>query len=204
MSSDQGVFEQVALPYLNAVYQFAYSLTRDHSSAEDLVQETFLSAFRSFGRFEIGTNCKAWLFRICKNAFIDGFRTKQRRPVHQEISTAAPASVDREREVRAFEQRTLDERGIDNEEAFLDFFGDEVNRFLVELPDTFREALLLCDLEGLAYEEIAETLSIPIGTVRSRISRARSFLRERLEEYANSLGYRSDDGDLKDGDPDAL
>ena len=87
MSSDQGVFEQVALPYLNAVYQFAYSLTRDHSSAEDLVQETFLSAFRSFGRFEIGTNCKAWLFRICKNAFIDGFRTKHHHSSAQQHGT---------------------------------------------------------------------------------------------------------------------
>ncbi len=178
------LFEQVAMPHMAAVYQFALSLTRDSAAAEDLVQETFLNAFRSFDRFEIGTNCKAWLFRICKNSFIDGYREQKRRPVHQAVETAEPGAFDRPRDIRAFEKL-----GIDQEELFLDLFGDEVNKFLAELPPDFRQAMLLCDLEGLAYEEIAEVLGIPIGTVRSRISRARSFLRERLEDYAKELGY---------------
>ena len=177
-------FEQIAMPYMPAVYQFAYSLARETSQAEDLVQDTFLNAFRSFHRFEIGTNCKAWLFRICKNLFIDRFRERQRRPVHQEIEVAEPPSYDVSTDLRAFEKA-----GIDDEELFLDLFGDEVNQFIRELPDDFRRAMLLCDLEGLAYEEIAQVLDIPIGTVRSRISRARAFLRERLEGYASELGY---------------
>ncbi|MCI0652849.1 MAG: sigma-70 family RNA polymerase sigma factor [Planctomycetes bacterium] len=180
----QREFEKVALPYLEAVYQFAHSLTRDATAAEDLVQETFLHGFRSFARFEPGTNCKAWLFRICKNCFIDKFREKRRRPAHQEIALAEPAAHDSPHDVAMFERNS-----IENEEIFLDLFGDEVNRFVHELPEDFRQALLLCDLQALTYEEIAGVLEIPIGTVRSRISRARSFLRERLEGYAREYGY---------------
>lgn len=178
------LFEQVALPHLGAVYQFALGLTGNHTSAEDLVQETFLNAYRSFDRFQIGTNCKAWLFRICKNSFIDGYREQKRRPRHQAVETAEPGAFDAPHDTQAFERLN-----IDQEDLFLDLFGDEVNRFLAELPAEFRQAMLLCDLEGLSYEEIADTLEIPIGTVRSRISRARSFLRERLEDYAKDLGY---------------
>lgn len=182
-----GEFEDVALPHLDAVYNFAFSLARQVSSAEDLVQDTFLQAYRKFESFEIGTNCKAWLFRICKNLFIDRYRARKRRPTHQEIETREPAVVDKDPSVAALEQR-----GIDNEEIFLDLFGDEVNRFLTELPEEFRKSLILCDLEGLSYQEIAELEDVPIGTVRSRISRARSFLREKLEDYAQELGYVSE------------
>lgn len=180
-------FEEVALPHMDAVYHFAFSLARQVSTAEDLVQDTFLQAYRRFDTFELGTNCKAWLFRICKNLFIDRYRARKRRPAHQEIQTREPAVLDKDPATAALEQR-----GIDNEEIFLDLFGDEVNRFLAELPEEFRKALVLCDLEGLTYQEIADIEEVPIGTVRSRISRARSFLREKLEDYAQELGYASE------------
>lgn len=180
----QELFERVAMPHFAAVYDFGFSLARSPSVAEDLVQETFLHAYRSFEAFQVGTNCKAWLFKICKNLFIDQFRMKKRRPQHLDMDTAEPAQEDLPADRRAFERH-----GIDSEEIFLDLFGDEVNRFLRELPWDFRRALLMCDLDGLAYEEIAELMDTPIGTVRSRISRARSLLREKLEDYARELGY---------------
>ncbi len=172
------------MPHFDAVYHFAYSLTRDTGAAEDLVQDTFLQAYRSFHRFQLGTNCKAWLFKICKNRFIDSFREKRRMPPHQEIDLVEPPSRDRDTSILTYEKH-----GIDNEEIFLDLFGDEVNRFLAEMPEEFRRALLLCDIDGLSYQEIAEIVEAPIGTVRSRISRARAFLRERLQEHARELGY---------------
>lgn len=178
------MFEQVAMPHIGAVYNFAMSLTRNPGNAEDLAQDTFLNAFRRFQSFSVGTNCKAWLFKICKNLFIDGYRERRRRPQHQEIDTADPAGHDPQGDVMALENRE-----IENEEIFLDLFGDEINRFLQELPEDFRHALVMCDVEGLTYQEIAESMDTPIGTVRSRISRARGILRERLEEYAADLGY---------------
>jgi len=180
---DRAVFEEVALPYLEDVHRFALSLSRNHAQAEDLTQETFLQAFRAFDSFQPGSNCKAWLFRICKNLFIDRLREVKRRPRHQTVVGEIP-STDPERTVKAFE-----EHGIENEEIFLDLFGDEVNTHLADLQEDFRRAVLLADVEGLRYDEIAEILDVPIGTVRSRISRGRSYLRDRLSDYARDLGY---------------
>ncbi|MCA8961868.1 MAG: sigma-70 family RNA polymerase sigma factor [Planctomycetes bacterium] len=177
-------FEREALPHLDAVYHFARGLARSAVRAEDLVQDTYLQAFSKFDTYEAGTNCKAWLFRICKNLYIDRFRAERRRPPHQEFGPVEPLRHDTDRGTRELERR-----GIDDESIFLDLFGDEVNRFLQELPDEFRRALLLCDLEGLTYQEIANVLDVPIGTVRSRISRGRSILREKLEDYADDLGF---------------
>jgi RNA polymerase sigma-70 factor (ECF subfamily) len=176
-------FEEVFVPYLDDVFRFSLGLTRNRAQAEDLVQDTYMKAFKAFPTFRSGSNAKSWLFRICKNHFIDRYRVKARRPVHQSLA-ADVATADARHSVQVFERD-----GIENEETFLDLFGDEVNRFLRELPEDFRRALLLCDLEGLRYDEIAEVLDIPVGTVRSRISRARAFLRERLESYATELGY---------------
>ncbi|MGE3963411.1 MAG: sigma-70 family RNA polymerase sigma factor [Planctomycetota bacterium] len=187
----QDLFERVAMPHFAAVYDFGFSLIRSPSLAEDLTQETFLNAYRNFEAFRVGTNCKAWLFKICKNLFIDQFRMKKRRPQHLAIDDSEPTQEDLPRDRRAFEVN-----GIDSEAIFFDLFGDEVNRFLQELPGDFRRALLLCDLDGMSYEEIAELMDTPIGTVRSRISRARSVLREKLEDYARELGY------LRVSDPD--
>lgn len=183
-SEDQKkTFEEVFLPYLDDVFRFSLGLTRNRAQAEDLVQDTYMKAFNAFTTFRSGSNAKSWLFRICKNHFIDRYRVKARRPIHQSLAVDV-ATRDARHSVQVFERD-----GIENEETFLDLFGDEVNRFLRELPEDFRKALLLCDLEGLRYEEIAEILDVPVGTVRSRISRARAFLRERLESYATELGY---------------
>lgn len=177
-------FEQLVLPHAEALYRFAFSLTKNSAAAEDLVQDTFVSAYRSFKSFRVGTNCKAWLFKICKNLFIDGYRARRRRPIHQEVGTTEVASTDTPHDVTTFLKRE-----IDDEVLFLDLFGDEINRYLEELPEEFRRALLLCDLDGLSYEEISDIMDTPLGTVRSRISRGRMMLREKLEDYARELGY---------------
>ncbi|MAW78148.1 MAG: sigma-70 family RNA polymerase sigma factor [Planctomycetota bacterium] len=180
---ERDLFEEITLPLVDDVFRFALGLTRNRARAEDLVQDTYLKAFKAFDRFRAGSNAKSWLFRICKNHFIDRYREKARRPHHggavEELAVDSPR-----RSIEVFERE-----GIENEEIFLDLFGDEVNRYLRELPEPFRKALLLCDLEGLSYDEIAEVLEVPIGTVRSRISRGRAFLKERLVTYAQELGY---------------
>ena len=180
---ERDLFEEIPLPLVDDVFRFALGLTRNRARAEDLVQDTYLKAFKAFDRFRAGSNAKSWLFRICKNHFIDRYREKARRPHHggavEELAVDSPR-----RSIEVFERE-----GIENEEIFLDLFGDEVNRYLRELPEPFRKALLLCDLEGLSYDEIAEVLEVPIGTVRSRISRGRAFLKERLVTYAQELGY---------------
>ncbi|MGE4602843.1 MAG: sigma-70 family RNA polymerase sigma factor [Planctomycetota bacterium] len=180
---ERNLFEEITLPHVDDVFRFALGLTRNRAQAEDLVQDTFLKAFKAFDRFRAGSNAKSWLFRICKNHFIDLYREKARRPHHssavEELAVDSPR-----RSIEVFERD-----GIENEETFLDLFGDEVNRYLLELPEPFRRAVLLCDLEGLSYEEISEVLDVPIGTVRSRISRGRAFLKERLVNYAHELGY---------------
>ncbi len=165
-------FEKEALPYLDAVYNFAISLTRNRVVAEDLTQDTFLHAVRGFRKFQIGSNCKAWLFKICKNRFIDQLRRRARVPQQVQIETLEAASLD-----PPVDTSSLEEHGMRNEEIYTDLFGDEIHRNLAELPERSREALLLCDLEGLSYLEIADVMNTPVGTVRSRISRARSFLR---------------------------
>lgn len=180
---DRDLFEEVALPYLDEVFRFALSLARNRAQAEDLAQDTYLLAFRSFSRLRPESNIKAWLFRICKNRFIDGFRRRKRRPHHDRtVEQLAATTSDRETEI-------FERNGIENERTFLDLFGDEVNRYISELPEEYRSALLLCDLDEFRYEEISEILGVPTGTVRSRISRGRAILRGKLEEYARDLGY---------------
>ena len=181
------VFECVALPHESAVRAFALSLAGDFASAEDLVQDTFLNAFKGFSGFKVGTDCRAWLFRICKNRFYDICRKRRRRPVHEDLEMAQPMSLDLEYEVQK-EQNRLDCGRAPDE----DLLGRQVREALAELPMEFRESLLLCDLDELSYQEIAERLHIPLGTVRSRIARARSRLRGLLRDYAREEGFRGD------------
>ena len=156
--------------------------------------------FRKFQQFRMGTNLKAWLFRIARNAYIDRLRRRKREPELAELKEIAATSdpgTDGKLAVGGTRlgDRTATElansRGLTNgtEEAFYDLFGDEVNRFLNELPVEFRLSLVLCDVEGLTYQEIGVALDCPVGTVRSRISRARAHLREKLYSYAQDLGY---------------
>jgi RNA polymerase sigma-70 factor (ECF subfamily) len=131
---------------------------------------------------------RAWLFRIARNAHIDRLRRKAHEPVLSEMEDI-PSPHPISGEGSGWEIHRWKGAGIDREDVFYDLFGDEVNRFLSELPPEFRLALVLCDVEELSYQEIGQVMGCPVGTVRSRISRARSLLRDKLYHYAKSLGY---------------
>jgi len=165
------------------MYNFGYRLTFDQDDAKDLVQDTYLKAFRFIESFQKGTNAKAWLFRILKNSFINDYRKKSKEPSkvdYQEVESYYNSEeVDR--------QITPDLRV----ESLKDMIGDEISNALNALDVDFRTVIILCDLEGFKYEEMAKILDIPIGTVRSRLHRARNLLKEKLGEYAKSMGYKN-------------
>ena len=176
------IFDNEFLPQIDSMYNFAYRLTFDEDDAKDLVQETYLKAFRFIDSFQRGTNAKAWLFRILKNSFINDFRKKSKQPAkvdYQEVETYYNSD-----DVDA--NITTDLRI----EAVQSMIGDEVSNALNSLAVDFRTVIILCDLEGFTYEEMAKILDIPIGTVRSRLHRARNLLKEKLKSYAESMGYQ--------------
>lgn len=177
------IFNQEFMPHINSMYNFAYRLTLDGDDAKDLLQDTYLKAFRFIDSFQQGTNAKAWLFRILKNSFINDYRKKSKEPSkvdYQEVETFYNSEdVDR--------QITPDLRV----EALQDMIGDEISIALNSLDVDFRTVIILCDLEGFKYEEMAKILDIPIGTVRSRLHRARNLLKEKLSEYAKKMGYKN-------------
>jgi len=177
------IFNHEFLPHINAMYNFGYRLTLDRDDAKDLVQDTYFKAFRFIESFQKGTNAKAWLFRILKNSFINDYRKKVKEPNkvdYQEVEQYYNSEdVDR--------QITPDLR-VD---ALKDMIGDEISNALNALDVDFRTVIILCDLEGFKYEEMAKILDIPIGTVRSRLHRARQLLKEKLSEYAKSMGYKN-------------
>ncbi len=177
----QEVFDGEFMPHIHSMYNFGYRLTLDRDDAKDLVQDTYLKAFRFIESFQKGTNAKAWLFRILKNSFINDYRKKSKEPSkvdYQEIETYYNSEeVDR--------QITPDLRV----ESLKDMIGDEISNALNSLDVDFRTVIILCDLEGFKYEEMAKILDIPIGTVRSRLHRARNLLKEKLKSYAQSMGY---------------
>jgi RNA polymerase sigma-70 factor (ECF subfamily) len=177
------IFNQEFMPHINSMYNFAYRLTLDGDDAKDLLQDTYLKAFRFIDSFQQGTNAKAWLFRILKNSFINDYRKKSKEPSkvdYQEVETFYNSEdVDR--------QITPDLRV----EALQDMIGDEISIALNSLDVDFRTVIILCDLEGFKYEEMAKILDIPIGTVRSRLHRARNLLKEKLSEYARKMGYKN-------------
>lgn len=177
------VFHDEFMPHINSMYNFAYRLTFDGDDANDLVQDTYLKAFRFIHSFEKGTNAKAWLFRILKNSFINDYRKKSKEPAkvdYQDVETYYNSDdVDR--------QITPDLRV----ESLQDMIGDEISNALNSLDVDFRTVIILCDLEGFKYEEMAKILDIPIGTVRSRLHRARNLLKEKLSDYAKQMGYKN-------------
>ena len=175
------VFEKEFMPHIDSMYNFAYRLTFDEDEAKDLVQDTYMKAFRFINSFLEGTNAKAWLYRILKNSFINDYRKKSKQPSkvdYQEVEQYYN-SEDTPREA------TVDLRI----EATRDMIGDEITNALNSLAVDFRTVIILCDLEGFTYEEMAKILDIPIGTVRSRLHRARNLMREKLGTYAHSMGY---------------
>lgn len=171
------------MPHINSMYNFAYRLTLDQDDSKDLVQDTYLKAYRFIDSFQQGTNAKAWLFRILKNSFINDYRKKSKEPSkvdYQEVESYYNSEeVDR--------QITPDLRV----EALRDMIGDEISNALNSLDVDFRTVIILCDLEGFKYDEMAKILDIPIGTVRSRLHRARNLLKEKLSEYAKQMGYKN-------------
>lgn len=171
-------FEAEALVHLGTLYNVALRLTREPADAEDLVQEAVLKAYRAWDRYERGTNCRAWLLTILRNTFINDYRKRSKRP------EAVP--FEKVEEVSIFEQvREGDPEGA--------FFGrivdDHVRRAIDELPEEFRTPVVLSDLEGLSYAEIAQVMGLPVGTVKSRLFRGRRRLQRRLYEYAVEMGY---------------
>lgn len=179
-------FEQEALPHLDAVYRFALRLTRSPAEAEDLVQETFLRAYRAWDQYTLGTNAKSWLFTICRNAFLRGRERDTRRD--ELVSEAAGESDadDRVYETPLFAGKAdYDPEG----EFFRGLVDDEVLAAVDGLPDDFREAVVLSDLHGMRYQEIAEILDVPLGTVKSRLFRGRKLLQEALYDYAIESGF---------------
>ena len=176
------IFNNEFLPHIKSMYNFGYRLTLDQDDAKDLVQDTYLKAYRFIESFQKGTNAKAWLFRILKNSFINDYRKKTKEPAkvdYQEVETYYNSEdVDR--------QITPDLRV----ESLKDMIGDEISNALNSLEVDFRTVIILCDLEGFKYEEMAKILDIPIGTVRSRLHRARNLLKEKLALYAKSMGYK--------------
>lgn len=176
--------EAEALTHLDALYRTALRLSRNAQDAEDLVQETYLNAFRSLDRFEEGTNLRAWLFRILNNAFISQYRRRKRRP---------SSSIEDVTEYYLYDHLVeggAAPRAENPEQEVLDRIGDEgVLRALEDLPVEFRQVELLADVEGFSYREIADILNIPIGTVMSRLYRGRRRLQKMLWQEAQELGY---------------
>lgn len=175
-------FEHVALVHLDALYNAALRMTGNQPDAEDLVQETYLKAYRFFHRFRKDSNCLAWLFKIMKNSYINRFRQKVREPTMVEYDAAKPAS-----DLAHLESGDM--AGSPEDDVLNKLLDDEVESALRTLPDEFRLVVILSDIEGFQYKEIAEILGCPIGTVRSRLSRGRRLLRKQLWDYAKDLGY---------------
>ena len=176
-------FEDVVLVHLDSLYNAALRMTRNREDAEDLVQDTVLKAFRFFDKFQRGTNIRAWLFTILTNTYINRYRKKARQPTIVELEEERMQAKD------APFHGPMDIAAAGQIDAVLELVDDDVKEALDSLPDEFRLAVLLADLEGFSYKEIAEIVGCPLGTVMSRLYRGRRLLRNKLREYARDKGY---------------
>ena len=167
---------------MDVLYNFGFHLTYNEDDANDLVQETYLKAYRFINSYQEGTNAKAWLFKILKNAFINEYRKRSRQPDF----------VDYEEVIHYQDKEDANYIGYMDlrQEIFQGMMGDEVTIALNSLPVDFRTVVLLCDIEGFTYEEIASIMDIPIGTVRSRLHRARNMLKDQLKAYVADRGFK--------------
>jgi len=184
-SADRQQFEQMVEEHLNGLFGAALRMTRNRTNAEDLLQETFLRAWRSFHTFRPGTNARAWLYRILMNAYIDNYRKATREP-----EVVDQDDVDEFYLYSKVQESDQYRRAGNPEEAFLQTLMDaDVKAALESLPEAFRAVVMLADIDGFSYKEIAEILSIPIGTVMSRLHRGRKQLQVALWEYARRARY---------------
>ena len=182
--ADQADFATLAMEFMPALYSAALRMTRNPSDAEDLVQETYLKAYRAFGGFEAGTNLKAWLYRILTNTYINNYRAAQRRPEVADVEDVEDLYL---------YKRLAGSGGSDpgrsaEDEALERFTDEDVKAALEALPEAFRMAVLLADVEGFSYKEISEITEVPIGTVMSRIHRGRRALQKALHNVAEARG----------------
>lgn len=174
-------FDREVVPHMDALYNYALKMTRSPDDANDLVQETYLKAFRFFDKFEQGTNSKAWMFRILKNSYINDYRKIKKQP----------NKVDYEDVQNFYENiKSTDVRAQHVEEdSFSKLLDDDLTGAVTNLPEDFRTVIILSDIEGFTYEEIADFIDCPVGTVRSRLHRARKMLYTKLYDYADEKGY---------------
>lgn len=195
-------FEEVALPFMDALFNLALNLTRNRKDAEDLVQEAYLRAFRFFDSYQPGTHIKAWLFRILRNTFINRYRAAKVRPDEVDFS-----------KIEATYERMVDEdflrskRPLSPEDLVMnEVLDEEVQSAVAELPEEYRSVVIMALVEEMSYKEIATALSIPLGTVMSRLHRGRKLLQAALLDYGQRKGIlksRADVDTLEDGGPDS-
>jgi len=174
-------FEKEALPHMDSLYNYALRITGDEDDADDLVQETYLKAFRFFDKFEKGTNCKAWLFRILKNTFINDYRKNIKEPDKVDYD-------DVQNFYETIKSTDVKTQHVESD-AFSNLLDDDISKAIAQLPEDFRTVIILSDIEGFNYEEIADFVDCPVGTVRSRLHRARKMLYAKLYDYAKENGF---------------
>ena len=177
--SNKERFEKEALMHMDLLYNLSLSLTRNPDDAKDLVQETYFKAYKFFHQYQEGTNIKAWLFKILRNSFVNIYRKKVREPelvVYEKVEPFINL-------IRSGNNSDMSDKAVSDK-----FLSDEVTSALNQLPDDFKEVVLLSDLEGLSYKEIAQVVDCPVGTVRSRLSRGRRMLQKALLDYALKEG----------------
>lgn len=183
------VFEEELLPHADALKTFAYHLTYNEDDANDLVQDTYFKAYRFIDKYEAGTNPKAWLFKILKNGYINEYRKKSKRPTKVDFEDIVAYHDSEDDRITGYNDL--------REDIFQNMMGDEVTMAINALPLDFRTVILLCDIEDFTYEEISKIIDVPIGTVRSRLFRARNMLKEKLKSYADTMGYKDYRGELR-------
>lgn len=179
------LFEEQAMPFMDQLYAAGMRMTRNPADAADLVQETFVKAFAAFAKFEQGTNLKAWLYRILTNTFINTYRKKQREPYQGTLDDLEDWQMGGAVSTTAMASRSAEAEAIDH------LPDSAVKDALQSIPEDFRLAVYFADVEGFSYQEIADIMKTPVGTVMSRLHRGRRLLRELLADYANDRGINS-------------